>query len=165
MKKIIVILIGTIIGILTYELFEVAYAQYVKVQTYRVAWESPSTDPSIPWTDINGEAETMASFDLAISHTGEDLNVSGSPIASSSISYADAKINGTWETEVTALLTSQPSGNYFIWCRAVDAAGNRSAWSQSAEIPHDMIPPASPQNIIMKITLADGTVIELAVTP
>jgi predicted phage tail protein len=163
MRKIIAVLIGIVIGILTYELFEVAYAQQVNIKNTMVTWDSPSTDPSIAWTDITGAAETMASFDLAISHPSEDLNLAGSAITSSFISYADAKINGSWETEITELLKSQPSGNYLVWCRAVDLAGNKSTWSNSEEIPHDIIPPGQPKNIAIKIVLLNGTTIELRV--
>jgi hypothetical protein len=164
-KMIPIALVSIVVGMIAHDAIKYAYAQEVSVQTHKVAWDSPSTDPSIPWTDISGAPETVATFDLAISDTGQDLNGAGQIIASSSVSYVASKINGTWETEVTALLAPQPSGVYLVWCRAIDVAGNKSAWSNSAEIPHDVTPPAPPQNMIITITLADGTVIELKVTP
>jgi hypothetical protein len=158
-------ILGLTAGVLVRDAVDHAYAQQVNVEKTTVAWDSPSTDPSIPWTDLSGASDTIATFDLALSDTGTDLNVAGSPIASSAVSYADSKINGSWETEVTALLAPQPSGAYLVWCRAVDMSGNKSAWSEPVEVPWDVTPPAPPQNMVVKITLADGTVIELRVTP
>lgn len=143
------------------------YAQEVNQKTWTLEWGPPAgaTDPSIPWTDINGNPETVATYDLAISDTSSDLNGAGQILASTSVSYADSKTNGSWQGEVTALMQPLPTGVYRAWCRAVDTSGNKSAWAGPVEIPHDVTPPATPSNIMMKITLADGTVIELNVTP
>ena len=88
--------------------------------------------------DVTGAPETVASYEVALSLPLVDLNTPGAtPIALRNVA-------GT-SLPATDFLPTVPHGTTVrAWVRAIDEAGNVSAWSEYLEVTVDLQPPAAP---------------------
>lgn len=120
-----------------------------------LAWEHSGLD-------ADGNPETLAAFDYAVSSPIVDMNQEGaSAVAAGSVAVGDSFVSGTnYETDITALLSPLPSGDYRIWVRAVDAGGLAGVWEtirgQQGNINlyhHDNTPPAVTTDIEVRLNI------------
>lgn len=101
-----------------------------------------------PTTDIEGDAETLASAEVAITAPAVvNLNTSGTPLRI----IVGLDPDGTKGYVIAPLVASLPRGPYKVWARVVDDAGNISAWSEvPAEIQLDAVAPKPPTGVSCK---------------
>lgn len=93
--------------------------------------------------DVNGVADVVVAYDVAITLTGVDLNAAGTQ-------YLSLVEVGKLDTSGTLLFATLKNGNYQAQARAVDAAGNVSAWGVPFVFAFDGDAPAVPLNLRKK---------------
>jgi hypothetical protein len=97
--------------------------------------------------DVQGNPETLAGYELAVLPAGKDLNAGAVPIKVLAVGVDD------WAgVPITRLAEGFSPGPYTFQVRATDAAGNKSAWSDSLELILDGVAPAMPRGL--KITVS-----------
>ena len=96
--------------------------------------------------DVDGQADTIAGYELALLPAGKDLN---------SLDVQAIKRVTTpalpCEFALATFLPGMPAGAYRVQVRAVDAAGNWSAWSTPIDVTIDLTPPKPPTGLGCKL--------------
>lgn len=106
----------------------------------KATWVSPTTD-------VEGNPETLASAELAITaSTVTDFNVAGTPLRT----IVGLDPDGTKGYVIAPLVAALPRGPYRVWVRVADDAGNLSAWSLPCDIVLDAAAPQKPTGVSCK---------------
>lgn len=91
-------------------------------------------------SDVDGNPETMDSYEVVITLDGADPNFD----ALSNLSV----LHPVTKAQLGPLLIGLPPGEYQIWVQAVDVSFNRSEFSAPLGITNgDTIPPAAPMGL------------------
>ena len=95
--------------------------------------------------DIQGNPESLASFDVALTSTA-----AASPDAAGAVLRQVSVPEGgpsPWSIVDTELFAGQGPGVYAVWVRAVDSTGNKSTWHGPLGVAWDRVVPAAPSGI------------------
>lgn len=114
---------------------QVPQRQWVSKE-HRVTW-----DP--PLLDVEGNPEVLAAGEIAVSLQSTDLRVIGSPLARAPA----VDPTGITPTPILTLLNQLVPGDYRLWARVQDAAGNWSQWSDPLQVSYDPLPPSAPKGV------------------
>lgn len=120
-----------------------AIPPYVTVNTV-AKWDNVTAD-------VRGSAETIGRYELALSLPGADLRT-GAPMLGNVLPAGD----GSLGTPLTTLFSGLAPGLYQLWVRAVDQAGNVSAWSDPLTLGWDTNAPRAPTNLRIEIKVTVG---------
>jgi len=104
--------------------------------------------------DIEGNPETIAHYELAYAPAVVDIENQPQLAVMRKLTVAEAtRADGTCDWFLTDWLKDIRRGEFTLWCRAYDAAGNVSAWSNPAPFSIDKIPPGQVKNLKVKVVI------------
>jgi hypothetical protein len=114
-------------------------------KTVTVAWNHSGLD-------IQGKPETLAGYELAVTDATVDLVVDPAGVIVARKLVPLPMAPETPSAVATDLLMARGTGTSRLWVRAVDAAGNWSAWSTPLGFTFDGDAPAAPSApIVIKV--------------
>lgn len=112
------------------------------------------TNSGLEWIPVTksadgSDADDIDHYVVGVSAIDQDLNSGGSVLA-----YVDAGCDGSsCRSALKDLLAAVPDGAMRLWVRAVDEAGNYSAWSEPLEVVTDRVEPAKPTGLKIVVTV------------
>lgn len=121
------------------------------------------TNSGLQWNPVTknadgSDADDIDHYVVGVSAIDQDLNSGGTVLA-----YVDAGCDGaSCRSALKDLLAAVPDGAMRLWVRAVDEAGNYSAWSEPLEVVTDRVEPAAPTGLktITTVTVTTRTTTE-----
>ncbi len=97
-------------------------------------------------TDVNGGPEVIAKCQVALTTVQANMNSGGVPLKL----FDTGPVN---EHALDVAVNGLVAGNYLLWVRVADTAGNWSHWSKPLEVALDNVAPGTPVNLHIKVNV------------